>query len=406
LFALPVIVVAATGRTSLHYLSQAAHIAWLFAADPYPNNPHFAAIYHLTAVIVWITVAGLAVVLLCLRLGRRLPAVVFALLALALVVGDLFQAGMGYNPAIPQSQAVQPTTPAIRFLQAQRPARFTAVTPYEGANPLPPDVNVRYGLYDLRGYDLPVITQFGNVWEKYVAPPTPLLPLDTPSIPLTIYDNLTPQALKIIALFGVRDVLADPRDPKLHIKGFSVVYAGTDATIYADRDALPRSWVVSNQIVAGSDTRALTEIVAPSFHPLRAVITEHRLPGLASDHVGSTSPGVSKITSYSAQRVALSVRTQRAGEAVLSDTYYPGWKATVNGRAVPIDRVDYVLRGVAVPAGVDRVVFTYDPSSYNVGGIVSEGALVVVVIALLFGWWRRKRTSGGSRVSSSSPVGE
>ena len=137
-FVLPVVVVAATGRTSLHYLGRAAHVAWLFAANPYPDDPQLPAIFHLTAVLVWVTVAGVAVVLLCLRLDRRMSSVVFALLALVLVVGDLFQAGMGYNPAIPQSHAVQPVTPAIRFLQAQRPARFVAVTPYAEVNPLPP----------------------------------------------------------------------------------------------------------------------------------------------------------------------------------------------------------------------------------------------------------------------------
>ena len=213
--------------------------------------------------LVWVTVAGVAVVLLCLRLDRRMSSVVFALLALVLVVGDLFQAGMGYNPAIPQSHAVQPVTPAIRFLQAQRPARFVAVTPYAEVNPLPPDVNMRYGLYDLRGYDLPVITQFGNLWQRYVAPPTPLLPLDTPSVPLTITDNLTPQALKVLALFGVRDVMADPKAPVLHIDGLHVVYSGADATIYADRNALPRSWVVSDQIVVGSEIAPSTKSWRP-----------------------------------------------------------------------------------------------------------------------------------------------
>ena len=95
----------------------------------------------------------------CLRLTRVLPARAFALLAMALVVGDLFQAGMGYNPAIPQSNATQPVTGAISYLQHQGTARYVGVTPYNTTVPLPPDVNIRYGLTDLRGYDLPVISR-------------------------------------------------------------------------------------------------------------------------------------------------------------------------------------------------------------------------------------------------------
>ena len=61
-------------------------------------------------------------------------------------------------------------------------------------------------------------------------------------------------------------------------------------------------------------------------------------------------------------------------ELVLSDTYYPGWNVTVNGQPAGIDEVDYLLRGVHVPAGDDRMVFSYDPGSFTAGWTVSLGA--------------------------------
>jgi hypothetical protein len=390
-FVFPVLIVIATGGASTRFLRRAADIAFRFAAEPGVGAQHFTSIFRMTALLVWITVAGVAAVLICLVLGHKLPPTVFAVLAIALVVGDLFQAGMGYNPAIPQSQAVQPVTPAIRYLQHQRPARFVGVELFDGVDPIPPDVNIRYGLYDLRGYDLPVITGFGNVWTRYIAPTTPLLPLDTPSVPLSLSDSLSPDALRVLALFGVRDVLEDRLGPTLTIPGLRLVYDGYDAKIYTDVDALPRTWLVTGQDIVPGDDQALAGIVSPRFDPRTAVITEHRLPGLSERQSSGGTAGSAHIVSYGAQRVTIAAHASRASELVLSDTYYPGWQVTVNGRPAQINRVDYLLRGVAVPAGSDRIVFTYDPASFERGWILSLGAALVIVMALAVVFLRRRR---------------
>ena len=158
LLVLPVIIVTAGRASSWRYIGRAVDIAWAFAQRPLSGAPNVDSIVRLAALVIWVTVAGAACLLLYLRLGRKLAPGIFCALAILLVVGDLFQAGMGENPAIPDSHAVQPVTPAIRFLQAKSPARFVAVAPYVGTNPFPPDVNIDFGLYDARGYDLPVFS--------------------------------------------------------------------------------------------------------------------------------------------------------------------------------------------------------------------------------------------------------
>jgi uncharacterized membrane protein YfhO len=92
--------------------------------------------------------------------------------------------------------------------------------------------------------------------------------------------------------------------------------------------------------------------------------------------------------------VSITARASRPAELVLSDTYYPGWKVTVNGRPARINPVDYALRGVAVPAGNDRIVFTYDPASFRVGWMISLAAALVVAIALVVVFLRRRPRAG------------
>ncbi|MBE2271088.1 MAG: YfhO family protein [Anaerolinea sp.] len=64
---------------------------------------------------------------------------------------------------------------------------------------------------------------------------------------------------------------------------------------------------------------------------------------------------------YTAERVVIVVETELDGYLFLSDAYYPGWRATLDGASVPIYRADVMFRAVFVPAGTHEVVFTYSP---------------------------------------------
>jgi uncharacterized membrane protein YfhO len=65
---------------------------------------------------------------------------------------------------------------------------------------------------------------------------------------------------------------------------------------------------------------------------------------------------------------------------VLSANHYPGWRASVDGRSVDVIRVNYNLRGVAVPAGDHLVAFVYRPKSVLVGLVISLLALAALVL--------------------------
>jgi uncharacterized membrane protein YfhO len=74
---------------------------------------------------------------------------------------------------------------------------------------------------------------------------------------------------------------------------------------------------------------------------------------------------------------------------VLSDVYYPGWKATIDGNPTHIFQTNYVLRGVMVPAGGHIVHFEFRPKSFYWGAGIS-----IISLFSLFGvcsyWYAKK----------------
>jgi uncharacterized membrane protein YfhO len=130
-------------------------------------------------------------------------------------------------------------------------------------------------------------------------------------------------------------------------------------------------------------------VTSPAFDR-RVAVTERRLPGLA-EGPGAAAAGSARFVSYDNERVVAESRAQRRSLLVLSDVHYPGWKARVDGRDVPMERVNYLLRGVMVPAGTHRVEFVYEPASWRAGWIISVLAVLAVAVAIAAGLRARRR---------------
>jgi hypothetical protein len=430
----PVASLVASGHAPVSSLGRGLDVAWGFVHPPPLAARHAADVVRDSAVILWASFAGAGALLLALRLRGRLGATAFATLALALVAGDLFRAGMGQNPAIARADAVQPATGAIRYLQARRPARFVGVG-FIPHTMLP----MRYRLYDARGYDLPIDGRYDRLWRREVSP----------ELPSQVHGSFLPLALTVVRvddrrmrtldLLGVADLLQPPDAPAPRAAGLRLAYAGPDARVYANDRALPRAWVVGAQRVVKGGVAALRATTSATFDPRAEAVTEQRIPRVpveanaprsarpsdsatAASSVGSArsvprsalSPaasalpsgaayaGSARIVAYAPDRVALRASAPRGGLLVLSDVAYPGWKATVDGRGAGLHRVDYVLRGVRLPPGAHRVEMRFEPATFTIGWIVS--AMAAVGLAALALLWRRRQPSARAVQTSTPPA--
>ena len=81
------------------------------------------------------------------------------------------------------------------------------------------------------------------------------------------------------------------------------------------------------------------------------------------------------VVSFEADRTVLRLPGE-AGWAIVSQTFYPGWRAFADGREIEIVRANWAFVAVRVPSGVREAVMVYHPGSFSVGLFLSLMALL------------------------------
>ncbi len=179
-------------------------------------------------------------------------------------------------------------------------------------------------------------------------------------------------------LLNVRYVL-DRRD--LDGPGLARVHEEGEVKVYEVGDPLPRAWIVYGTVEADDD-QAAELLNAADFDPWRAAVLPPRSEGLAPLRGGG--PGTAaQVVEAEPGRLILDVTPGGDGLLMVSQIYYPGWQARVDGDKVPIYRSDYLLQGIPVQADSRRVELSYHLPLWP--AIVSLLALVACLITLFAG---------------------
>lgn len=164
---------------------------------------------------------------------------------------------------------------------------------------------------------------------------------------------------------------------------YRLVHSG-DVKIYENLDALPRAFFVAQAVVAPDDEAALAAMRDPNFDPSTTIVLADHTPTDPSSQSHLAHPAETEFLIYEPERVVVTVNAPTAGWLLLSDAWYPGWKATVDGQSSTVKRADILFRAVAVPAGEHRVEWSYRPASFRLGKAISLGTWGIL---LLGGIW-------------------
>jgi len=164
-----------------------------------------------------------------------------------------------------------------------------------------------------------------------------------------------------------------------------------DAYVYRRDGASPHyAWVVPRAERLADDAAA-ARLDDPAFDPAQTVL----LAAGEAEHASARQAGSNAVTVLEQRHtsLALDVTTEAGGWLVLSEVYYPGWKAFVDGRETPVLRANLALRAIELQPGRHEVRFAYRPASFGYGMALSGLGLVAATVGSASAIRRRSRSS-------------
>ena len=296
---------------------------------------------------LFLLLLGASLALLMARSYGRLRGRAFGLLALGLIGLDLFSLGAYVDLGHEDPTANFHRPEAIAFLKGD-PSFYRVEVRPESWGAWSPNASLLHGLHDVGGiYNPLILADYQRYWESLTDRSTPL------------YDFLNAKYV-----IGPKD-FALPWD-----KFIPVFDDDPQVNIYLNQRALPRALVVYRSVVVPDHEAAWAAIHQPGFDPATTVVLEGGKPLLGPP--GQTTR--LDITRYDLNEIRLRVATTAEGYLVLSEVYYPGWRAYLDGREVEVLRANYAFRALHLPPGDHQVRLVFDPLSWRVGLALSLAA--------------------------------
>jgi len=265
-------------------------------------------------------------------------------LVLSLFLIDIFRFADKYT-VFSRKEYLYPETKSLEYLSNQE-GHFRIME--TDSRLLPPNFSIKYGIQSVDGYDPLYLLRYGELAAAVGRSDPDINP------PFGFNRIITPQNYhdKIINIFNVEYILSLT---ELDNTDYEKVFEENETRVYRNNGLIERAFFAGATYGAKDKYDAIGKLFEHEDNLDLDVIVEGA-NYQRFDKMWST--GSVEITKYSANEVRLSVDNDEEGFLVLTDTYYPTWKAEVDGVPTEIFIANYNFRGVIVPAGSKEVIFT------------------------------------------------
>ena len=319
------------------------------------------------------------------RATERISRSTFFASLLALLIIDLFWISVQFNPTYDRSR-VFPATETTEFVRSLEPGRVLVVPSDLETNRkvdsatekiiAPPNTLLPYRISTITGKN----QQFPRWYREYASLVEP-----QPNLSHVVFDRTNS---RYFDLLNVRYVIT--RQSAEPPAGLALLKSAEGVSVYENKNALPRAFLVGRAIEVSNPQDALAALADQSFDPKTTAVIQTQISNLKFQISNSQSARV-----IEDKRNRVLIETQSEGDCllVLSDNYYPGWKAYVDGVETDVLRANHTMRAVALSGGSHVVSFDFDPLTLKVSIYISSIAAACVLISLLLLWVREKRQS-------------
>jgi hypothetical protein len=164
------------------------------------------------------------------------------------------------------------------------------------------------------------------------------------------------------------------------------VYEAEGIYVYQNINYLPRGFPVYNWQVMKDQSRILEILKQPDFDAREKIFLDETPPKMPSDTLIVASEPVipAKVLDDEVNRFSVEVEMQKDGFLVLSENYYPAWKAYVDGKEAKIYKADYLFRAIYLNKGRHTLRLVYDSKNYNIAKSWTLLTCLLMVAILIF----------------------
>jgi len=238
-------------------------------------------------------------------------------------------------------------------------------------------------IFDSRPGDVENSFQSYRYWAR--------LKLDTPEriarIQITNHSQTATLSIWKLSLFNSKDGESRPLwlAPS---RSWSRVFEDRGVEVLKNDRALPRAWLVGQAQAVDGET-ALHMIRGEgnaSFDPRETVLLEVRpdeLPQLPGGKIAQDSGAT--LIEYQPTHLSIETNASTNSVLVISEIFYPGWKATIDGQPARIMLADFLLRAISLPPGHHKIEMHYTPTAAYTGAAISIAALALLALIAFYG---------------------
>ncbi len=181
---------------------------------------------------------------------------------------------------------------------------------------------------------------------------------------------------RVINLLGIKYIVGPNKKDSIKYSSLPIIWKDNNFVIYENNDSFPRVYITSNYLVESDSRKILSSLFNENIDLKKVVILEKN-PNIKFTKESNSTANIIK---YSENKVVIKGKSDSGGILFLSDNYYPGWKAYVDGKPSTIYRADYSFRGVVFPPGDHAVVFSFEPSTVTLGFWGSITGIIVIMV--------------------------
>lgn len=250
----------------------------------------------------------------------------------------------------------------------------------------PPHLSILYDFQDIRGNDaLTPLTE-----EQYLSLVAPEIyaPGLLPALRLLTMKHFNHW---LIDLLNVRYIITPQHTSldkwvknkkRFQAQNYRLLNSKHGVSIYENLKSFPRTFLTDNIINFQSEKDAFLFLSKADAKPQPIfTIVCHKCKKLLKKD--KTLIGNAKIVNYSSNKIIIKSKANKPSILVLSDTYFPGWQAFVNGQPHKIYQINHTLRGIILPSGTHQIKFIYRPFSFKLGLFISLLATMFFTILVV-----------------------